>query len=138
MDSDQIKLLVSQDIGRFGLRLVIGSIFIAHGISKFNPGFAGFLTSQGIPVELQIPIALAELIPGILLITGILTRLSGIMLSIIMLGAIFVIKGAASLIGEGGVELDLILLASILIIVGVGPGKIALIYVIKKIPRCLQ
>ena len=138
MDSDQIKLLVSQDIGRFGLRLVIGSIFIAHSIGKFNPGFAGFLTSQGIPVELQIPIALAELIPGILLITGILTRLSGIMLSIIMLGAIFVIKGATSLTGEGGVELDLILLASILIIVGVGPGKIALIYVVKKIPRCLQ
>ena len=138
MDSNEIKLLVSQDIGRFGLRLVIGSIFIAHGISKFNPGFAGFLTSQGIPVELQIPIALAELIPGILLITGILTRLSGIMLSIIMLGAIFVIKGAASLIGEGGVELDLILLASILIIVGVGPGKIALIYVVKKTPKILQ
>ena len=138
MDSNEIKLLVSQDIGRFGLRLVIGSIFIAHSIGKFDPGFAGFLTSQGIPVELQIPIALAELIPGILLITGILTRLSGIMLSIIMLGAIFVIKGAASLIGEGGVEFDLILLASILIIVGVGPGKIALIYVVKKTPKILQ
>jgi putative oxidoreductase len=61
-----------------GLRSDIGVIFIVHGISKFNPGFTNFLTNNGISVEMQIPLALAELVPGILLITGILSILSGL------------------------------------------------------------
>jgi len=35
---------------------------------KFDPGFASYLPMMGLPVEMQIPIALAELIPEILLI----------------------------------------------------------------------
>ena len=121
-----------------GLRSAIGVIFIVHGISKFNPGFAEFLPMMGLPVEMQIPIALAELVPGILLVVGVLSRLSASLLAIVMLGAIFHVKGAQSLTGDGGVELDLILLASSLVIMIVGPGRISLAHVIKKIPRCLH
>jgi len=121
-----------------GLRSAIGVIFIVHGMAKFNPGFANFLPNIGLPPEMQIPIALAELVPGILLIIGVLSRLSTILLSIIMLGAIFHVKGAQSLTGDGGVELDLILLASILVIMIAGPGRISLSQIIKKIPRCLH
>jgi putative oxidoreductase len=60
------------------------------------------------------------------------------MISIIMLGAIFMVKGASSITGKGGVELDLILLASSLVIMIVGPGRISLAHIIKKIPRCLH
>ena len=57
------------DIAFMGVRTVIGVIFIAHGVGKFNPGFLGFLTEQvGLPAELQIPIALAETVGGIVLI----------------------------------------------------------------------
>ena len=87
---------------------------------------------------MKIPIALAELIPGILLIIGVLTRISASLLSIVMLGAIFLIKGAASLTGDRGVEIDLILLAACLIVIVVGPGKISLSYVARKIPRTLH
>ncbi len=121
-----------------GLRSAIGVIFIVHGISKFNPGFADFLPMIGLPVEMQIPIALAELIPGILLVTGVLSRLSASLLCIIMLGAIFHVKGAQSLTGEMGVELDLILLASSIVIMIAGPGRISLAHIIKKIPRYLH
>lgn len=121
-----------------GLRSAVGVIFIVHGLSKFNPGFTGFLTNNGIPVEMQIPLALAELVPGILLIIGILSRLSASLLSIVMLGAIFIIKGAQSLTGNGGVEIDLMLLASATVIMIVGPGRISLAHIIKKIPRCLH
>ncbi len=55
-----------------------------------------------------------------------------------MLGAIFHVKGAQSLTGEMGVELDLILLASCLVIMIVGPGRISLAHSIKKLPRCLH
>jgi len=121
-----------------GLRSAIGVIFIVHGISKFNPGFAEFLPMMGLPVEMQIPIALAELISGILLITGTLSRVSAALLSIIMLGAIFHVKGAQSLTGDKAVELDLILLASCLVIMIAGPGRISLAHIVKKIPRYLH
>jgi putative oxidoreductase len=133
-----IKEKILNDAVFIGLRSAIGAIFIIHGMSKFNEGFGSFLSSMGIPVEMQIPIALAELIPGILLIIGVLSRLSASLLAIIMLGAIFMIKGAQSLTGDGGVELELILLASALVIMIVGPGRISLAQVIKKLPRCLH
>ncbi len=127
------------DITNFGIRATIGVIFILHGSGKLNPGFVGFLTERlGFPPEMQIPIALAETIPGILLITGIFTRISASMLAIVMLGAIFYVKKATSLTGEGGFEFDLILLASILVVITAGPGRISLAHVIKKLPRCLH
>ena len=133
-----IKEKILNDVVFMGLRSAIGIIFIVHGISKFNPGFAEFLPMMGLPVEMQIPIALAELVPGILLIIGVLSRLSASLLSIIMLGAIFHVKGAQSLTGDGGVELDLILVASCLVIMIAGPGRISLAHIIKKLPRCLH
>lgn len=138
MTAAAIKEKILNDIVFVGLRSVIGVIFIIHGMSKFNEGFGGFLSSMGIPAEMQIPIALAELIPGILLIIGVFSRLSASLLAIVMLGAIFVIKGAQSLTGDGGVEFDLILLASTLVIVIAGPGRMSLAQAIKKLPRCLH
>lgn len=127
------------DVVFMGLRSAIGVIFIAHGISKFGEGFVGFLTGPlGLPAEMQIPIALAELIPGILLIVGVLSRISASLISIIMLGAIFYVKGAANLTGERAYELDLILLAASLVIIVMGPGRISLSHLVKKIPRPLH
>lgn len=127
------------DIAFMGLRTAIGVIFIAHGTGKLNPGFVGFLTGPlGLPAEMQIPIALAEIIPGILLIVGVLTRISASLLSIIMLGAIFYVKKAANLTGDGAFELDLILLASSLVIIVAGPGRVSISHIVKKIPRCLH
>jgi putative oxidoreductase len=126
------------DIAHMGIRVAIGVIFIIHGTGKFNPGFVGFLTDLGLPAEMQIPIALAETIPGILLIIGILSRISSSLLSIIMLGAIFYVKGAASITGEGGIEYELILLASNLVIIVAGPGRISVAHAIKKLPRFLH
>ena len=138
MTTSEIKEKILNDVVFIGLRSAIGVIFIVHGIGKFNPGFADFLSNIGLPPEMQIPIALAELIPGILLVFGVFSRLSASLLCIIMLGAIFHVKGAQSLTGDGGVELDLILLASLLVIMIAGPGRISLSYIIKKLPRCLH
>ena len=127
------------DVAHMGMRATIGVIFIVHGFGKFgNPGFGGWISSMGIPTEMHIPIALAEFIPGIFLIFGIFTRISSSLLSIVMLGAIFLVKGASSLTGEGGYELDLILLAACLVIIVSGPGRISISHLIKKIPRILQ
>ncbi|MEX0861393.1 DoxX family protein [Nitrosopumilus sp.] len=138
MTTAEIKEKTLNDVVFIGLRSALGVIFILHGISKFDPGFANNLPNMGLPAELQIPIALAELVPGILIIIGILSRLSASMISIVMLGAIFLVKGAQSITGNGGVEIDLILLSSALVIMIVGPGRISLAQIVKKLPRCLH
>ena len=127
------------DAAQMGMRAAVGVIFIVHGFGKFgNPGFGGWISSMGIPAEMQIPIALAEFVPGVLLLIGVLTRISASLISIVMLGAIFFVKGASSLTGEHGYELDLILLAACLVVIVAGPGRISLSYLLKKIPRVLQ
>ena len=127
------------DITNMGMRAAIGVIFIVHGAGKFNEGFVGFLTGGlGLPAEMQIPIALAEMIPGILLLIGIFTRMSASLLSIVMIGAIFYVKQAGSLTGERGFELDLILLASCLVVIVAGPGRVSVSHVIKKLPRWIH
>ena len=93
---------------------------------------------MGIPAEMQIPIALAEFVPGILLLIGVLTRISGALLSIVMLGAIFLVKGASSLDGDKGYEFDLILLAASLVVIVAGPGRVSISHAIKKLPRWLH
>ena len=139
MTTSEIKEKILNDVVFMGLRSAIGIIFILHGYSKIgNDGFASWLPSLGIPSELQIIIAMAELIPGILLIIGVLSRISASIISIVMVGAIFHVKSATSITGEGGIELDLILLAVALVIIVVGPGRISLSQVIKKLPRCLH
>lgn len=134
----EIKEKLLNDVVFMGLRSAIGVIFIVHGVSKFNTGFTDFLNNIGLPPEMQIPIALAELISGVLIIVGILSRISATMLSIIMLGAIFHVKNAQNLTGQGGYEMDLILLASVLVIMVVGPGRISLSHIVKKIPRSIH
>ena len=126
------------DVVNMGLRAAVGVVFIVHGSGKFNPGFLGFMEMLGLPPEMQIPIALAETVPGILLLIGVFTRLSASLLSIVMLGAIFYVKQAGSLTGERGFELDLILLTACLVVMIAGPGRISISHVIKKMPRCLH
>ncbi|HSB57580.1 MAG TPA: DoxX family protein [Nitrosopumilaceae archaeon] len=126
------------DIAHFGLRAAIGTVFILHSLGKFDSGFVGFLNQIGIPAEMQFLIAFAELISGTLLIIGILTRISASILSIILLGVIFHVKHAAKLTGQGGFELELVLLAGVLTIIVAGPGRLSISQLIKKIPRFLQ
>ena len=138
MAESVIKQTIFHDAAHFGIRITVGLIFVMHSLGKFDPGFAGFITKQGLPPEMQIPIALAEFVPGILLIIGGLNRISASILSIVMLGAIFAVKGAQNITGQGGVELELLLLASLLVIIVIGPGRISISHALKKVPRFLQ
>ena len=126
------------DITHFGIRAAIAVIFIVNASGKFNPGFAEWLVSIGIPAEMQIPIALAELVSGTFLLVGVLSRISASLLSIILLGAIFYVKKASNLTGDGGYQIDLMLLAACLAIIAIGPGRVSISHLVKRIPRFLQ
>lgn len=138
MAETKIREFILHDIAHFGVRMVIGGIFIAHSLGKFEPGFLGFLEKIGLPPEMQFPIALAEFVPGILLFIGGLTRISAALLSVVMIGAIFLVKDVSKLTGQGGIELELLLLAGSLVIMVIGPGRISVSHILKKVPRVLQ
>jgi len=127
------------DITHWGIRTAIGSIFIVHSLKKFDPSWQDWLISIGLPPEMQLPIALAEFIGGILLISGVLTRITASIFSIISLGAIFHIRWENGFfVSEGGWEWDLIMLAAQLSIIVAGPGRVSVSHLVKKIPRFLQ
>ena len=127
------------DLTHWGLRASLGIIFIVHSLKKFDPAWQEWLSSIGMPPELQLPIALTELIGGIFLVTGIMTRITSALFSIILLGAIFHIRWENGFfVSEGGWEWDLIMLAVSLTIIAAGPGKISISHLVKKIPKFLQ
>ena len=127
------------DITHWGIRASIGAIFIVHSIKKFDPSWQEWLISIGLPPEMQMPIALAEFLGGIFLIVGIFTRISGAIFSVILLGAIFHIRWENGFfVSQGGWEWDLIMLAAVLSIIVVGPGRLSIASRIKKIPKYLQ
>lgn len=134
-----LKENVLHDITHWGISASIGVIFIVHSLKKFDPSWQEWLVSVGIPPEMQLPIALAELIGGILLVVGVLTRVTGSIFAIILLGAIFHIRWENGFfVSQGGWEWDLVMLAAVLAIIVAGPGRISISHLVKKIPRFLQ
>lgn len=138
MVSAEIRQSKFHDMSHFGLRLAIGAIFIAVGFAKFDPSFVTYLPPMGLPTGLQYLFALEEFVPGILITVGVLTRISASVLSLVMLGVIFYVYKASQLLSPNGAELPLILLAASLVIITIGPGRISISHLVKKIPRFLQ
>lgn len=127
------------DITYWGIRASVGIIFIAYGLQKFDPIWKKHLIGFGLPPELQIPIALAETIGGIALIMGVLTRIAGVVFSVILIDAIFHIRwNNGFFIAKGGWDFDLALIAMTLFIIVVGSGNVSISSRLKKLPKFLQ
>ncbi len=126
------------DISHFGLRIVVGVFFMVHSQLKFQSGFGQFLSSLGMPPEMAAPIGLLELVGGTLIIVGVLSRIASSLIAIDMLGAIVYVKKLKEFSGNQGIELELLALIVLLTILVLGPGRISISHVAKKIPRFLQ
>lgn len=112
------------------LRLVVGTVFIAHGAQKlFQYGLAGVAGSfgqMGIPMaEIAGPAAaFVEFFGGVALVLGLLTRLAGVGLAITMLGAIFFAHLAQGFFAQnGGYEFPLTLAAATAALALAGAGR---------------
>jgi putative oxidoreductase len=109
------------EIGSLLLRVVLGIVFLAHGVSKFQGGIgntAGWFDSIGIPGFLAYAVGTIELVGGIALILGIGTRVVSLLLGIIMLGAIFTVNLQAGLLEGYVLDLVLLVLAAHLVLNG--------------------
>lgn len=126
------------DLSHFGLRISVGVLFIVHSLGKFDTGAGGFFSSVGLPSEMAPLIGLLELIGGILLIAGILTRIASSLLAIEMLIVMVYLKKLQSFSGKSGLELELIIFVILLTIIVLGPGRISLSHAVKKLPRFLH
>jgi putative oxidoreductase len=114
------------------LRVIAGFLFAAHGWQKFNEftiaGTQASFAKMGVPAaELAAPVvATLELVGGIALILGVLTRIFAALLALDMLGALFLVHAPAGIFAAtGGYELVLLLAAGALAIALTGAGKVS-------------
>jgi len=126
------------DFALLALRLIGGSIFIAHGAQKlFVYGFAGAAGAfgqMGVPMPgLMGPfISLLEFFGGIALVIGLLTRLASLGLTFNMLGAILLVHLKGGFFLPTGVEFALATMAPVLALTLAGPGRFSLDAVIGR------
>ena len=111
--------------GMLLVRIATGYIFFTHGLGKVTnldmP--IGMMMHFGLPGWLGIFIAWLEVIGGIALILGVLTRVFGVMLGIEMLVAIY-LTGFSN--GLGAHDLEIILGLNSFALALAGSGKIRL------------
>jgi putative oxidoreductase len=76
---------------------------------------------MGLPAALALPVGLLEVIGGIVLIVGVLTRIASIFFIIEMIGSTITAKIGKGFVG--GYELDLLLLSVAVSLLLTGPGR---------------
>ena len=112
--------------GPLPIRILAGITFLAHGLPKFEniAGTQDFFGSVGLPPELALPIGLLEVIGGIFLLVGVVTRIAPALFIIEMIGAIFLVKLPDGFVG--GYELESLLIAISVSLLLTGPGRISI------------
>ncbi len=106
--------LKNDDSGKLILRLTLGILMLFHGVSKIqSPStveyIAGNLSSSGLPSFLVNGVYLGELLAPALIVLGVFTRYSAMVVIINMLFAIFLVHTSDifSLTQHGGWRLEL-------------------------------
>jgi putative oxidoreductase len=114
------------------VRIAAGVIFFAHGYQKFFAmgieGTTGFFTQLGVPLPgiAAILVASLELVGGLLLIAGFMTRLIAIPLAIDMSTAILLFHSKHGFFVPMGVEFVTLLLVSAIALAIAGPGAFSI------------
>ena len=102
------------------LRISFAGVFLFHGIGKIM-AFGGFSQMMGLPTPVAALVTLAELAGGVGIIVGaftndLITRLAGLAIAPVMLGAIFMVHWGrwnftpAEGFPMGGMEFQVVLL----------------------------
>ncbi|NJD54350.1 MAG: DoxX family protein [Candidatus Methanoperedens sp.] len=125
------------------LRAALGIIFFAHGSQKLLGWFGGygfdatmqFFQQIGIPAIIAMLIILGEFFGGILILSGLFTRVASAWISIIMLGALFMVHLPNGFFLSGdkaGYEYVFALLFTALYLMLNGAGSLSLDRLIKN------
>lgn len=120
--------------GPFFLRVAVGVIFIVHGAQKLfgafgGPGLDGFAAQMISPLGLRpvmawaTAVALVEFVGGIFLLLGFMTRLSALLIGVVMAVAVIFVHRSD---GFFAFEFPLILFAACLCLLLTGGGRAAM------------
>ena len=128
------------DIGLLALHLIVGLLFVGHGLQKLTGAFgghglegtAGFFESQlglrpGRPQA--IAAGLAETVGGALLALGLFTPIAAaILVAVMVTAALTAHAGKGLWVTEGGVEYVMVNGTVAFALAAVGPGEVSLDY----------
>lgn len=113
--------------GQFLLRLLVGIIFLYHGIMKFLnlSGTMNFF-ANGVHIWgwLGVVIAVVEVLGGLMLILGLWSKWASYVLGVVMLGALILVTARFPV--AAGFERDMLLLFALIVIATGGPGRCAI------------
>ncbi|WP_088036361.1 DoxX family protein [Evansella clarkii] len=109
------------EMGAVILRVVLGVVFLAHGLDKIQGGVgntAAWFDSIGLPGFLAYAVVLIETAGGIALILGLATRIVAGLLAVVLAGAIITVQLSAGFLGGYAYDLALLAMAVYLFING--------------------
>ncbi|WIV18998.1 DoxX family protein [Paenibacillus polygoni] len=100
----------NMELGLLITRLVLGAIFLIHGITKFQgmEDTQSYFISLGLLGSAATIVGLVEFFGGVFLIIGLFTRIVSLLFVVILFAAIFTAKAESGFIG--GYELDVALI----------------------------
>ncbi len=122
----------TRDLAALGLRLSLGSILLAHGLMKILvfgvAGTVGFFGSLGLPAIAAHLTIFGEVVGGLALLLGVLTRLAAVLSLPILLGSVWAHAGNGWVFSNagGGWEFPLLLVVIAGLVAMQGAGSFAL------------
>ncbi len=125
-----------KDHGAFLLRISFGVLLLAHGLLKVFvftlPGTAAYFESIGLPGFTAYLVAIGEILGGLALIAGFLTRIAAALSIPIMIGATWAHIGNGWVFSNkgGGWEFPALLIVLAIVVTLQGPGS----YALKRVP----
>ncbi|MDR1876001.1 MAG: DoxX family protein [Flavobacteriaceae bacterium] len=121
---------LNPNLGKLILRISIGGLMLPHGIAKFIHGhefIKGMLAKKGLPEFIWLGVPIGEVVAPILIILGVFTRISSLLVAFTMVMTIYLVHeaGAFSITKTGGLsgELNLFYLLTSLALFFLGSGK---------------
>ncbi|MGW0817172.1 DoxX family protein [Streptomyces viridiviolaceus] len=120
------------------VRVAAGAVMAVHGIDKLvdgPSGFGAFLGGMGVPAPTPVgwAVAIGETLGGVLLVLGLLSRLTALLLSVHLCVAIALVNSDTGFMtpqegsaGGAGAEFPLMMVAAFLVVLLAGPGPLAL------------
>lgn len=122
----------AKDVLLLVARVALGIVFLAHGLQKFltwgMAGTSAAFEGMGVPAPTASAwfAALVETVGGAALILGAFTSLFAALVTVNMLGAMFIVHLPFGIwVAENGYELVLALAAGAVALIAAGPGRLS-------------
>ncbi|MDR1760611.1 MAG: DoxX family protein [Fibrobacter sp.] len=124
------KSILTEDLGKLILRLLVGSLLLFHGTAKLMNGTDGIgkmLAAKGIPEFIAYGALVGEILAPVLLILGFCTRAASLLIAFTMFMTVHLALGKSAFTltasGAPGGEVNFFYFFTAFAILFLGPGR---------------